>query len=206
MVHLHFFQDALVPDAPPLALPACNRVIYLAQGTVTTEAGESVGADDARHSAAALTLAPGPDGAAIWRWELTQEAAAAGARLSRPLATAPDPPWLMRCDAVSFPPGGCAYTHVHRGPGIRCIAEGSIEIECAGTRTRHGPGEPWFESGPEPVFAAADARVPTRFVRVMILPAALKGQRSITYVRAEDQDKPKPQTYVMHIDEPISVS
>jgi len=58
-----------------------------------------------------------------------------------------------------------------------------------------GPGAPWFEAGPEPVFAQADMDVPSRFIRVMLLPAAFAGQSSIRYVNEEDKVKPKSQTY-----------
>jgi hypothetical protein len=52
------------------------------------------------------------------------------------------------------------------------------------------------------VFAQAADR-PTRFVRVMILPARLKGQSSISYVNAEERDKPKSQRYKVYLDAPI---
>ena len=53
----------------------------------------------------------------------------------------------------------------------------------------YGPGEPWFEAGPIPVFAQADAARDSRCVRVSILPRALEGKSSITYVLPEDRDK-----------------
>ena len=37
----------------------------------------------------------------------------------------------------------------------------------------------------------------------MILPRALLGWRSITYIRDEDRDKPKVQTYRLYVDRPI---
>ncbi len=55
-----------------------------------------------------------------------------------------------------------------------------------------------------PVFAAASESVPTAFVRCMVLPAELKGQRSLRYVRDEDADKPKLQEYRIFVDEPLS--
>ena len=96
----------------------------------------------------------------------------------------------MRCDSFSFPPGKCAFPHVHPGPGIRYVLEGSIEIDTGGSKTPHAAGEPWFESGPEPVFAQADEHTPTRFIRVMILPRSLVGRSSISYVKDENKDKP----------------
>ena len=112
-------------------------------------------------------------------------------------------PELMRGDSVAFPPGGCAYTHVHQGPGIRCMIEGGIRIDTRGRSTSYGPGGAWYETGPDPVFAQAAADKPSRFIRVMILPRALIGKSSIQYVKAEDKDKPKTQSYKVYADAPI---
>ncbi len=110
----------------------------------------------------------------------------------------------MRCDRVDFPPGGIAYTHTHRGPGIRCLLAGEIRVEVNGHAHAVKPGEAWFEAGPDPVLAHASDREPTGFVRVMILPRELKGKSSIRYVRPEDQDKPKTQQYQVFCDEFIT--
>ena len=45
----------------------------------------------------------------------------------------------------------------------------------------------------------------TAFMRVMILPLALQGRSSISYVDAADQDKPKTQRYQVFIDFPIQL-
>ena len=112
--------------------------------------------------------------------------------------------WLARCDRIDFPPGGVAYRHTHPGPGIRYLLFGSIRIETAGEARRYGPGEPWFESGPEPVFAAASETEPTAFVRVMLLPRAWEGKRTIRYVDPADEDKPKLQRARIYLEEPLS--
>ena len=109
--------------------------------------------------------------------------------------------WLMRCDSVALPPGDCAYRHVHQGPGIRCLLEGGIRVETGGSAQDYAPGEAWFEDGITPVFAQAGGDAPMRFIRVMILPCALKGERSIRYIDAADRDKPKRQTYKIYCDE-----
>ena len=111
----------------------------------------------------------------------------------------------MRCDRVDFPPGGVAYRHTHPGPGIRCLLQGSIRIETAGHVATYGPFEAWFESGPEPVFAAADADEPTSFVRVMLLPREWEGRRTIQYVDPADADKPKTQRASVFLDQPIEL-
>ncbi|HEX9671932.1 MAG TPA: hypothetical protein VGA12_00690, partial [Burkholderiales bacterium] len=109
--------------------------------------------------------------------------------------------YLMRCDRVDFPPGGIAYTHVHRGPGIRCLLAGGIRVEVNGKVHDIAPGGAWFEAGPDPVLATASKAAPTAFVRVMILPRELRGKSSIRYVKPEDADKPKLQTYRVFVDE-----
>jgi len=53
------------------------------------------------------------------------------------------------------------------------------------------------------VFAQGADR-PTRFVRVMILPRALLGKSSISYVNEDDRTRPKSQQYKIFVDEPIA--
>ena len=118
-----------------------------------------------------------------------------------------DPPvgdWLVRCDRVDFPAGGVAYRHTHPGPGIRVLLKGRIRIESAGESHEYGPGEWWFESGPEPVYAAASETEETAFVRVMLVPQQLAGRRTIRYVDPADEDKPKLQRARIYLEEPLS--
>ncbi len=106
---------------------------------------------------------------------------------------------ILRGDSVAFPPGGCAYLHRHQGPGIRCLLEGGIRIDTHGRSTSYGPGGAWYETGPDGVFAQAADR-PTRFIRVMILPAAYLGKSSVEYLNEEDKAKPKSQSYKIFAD------
>jgi quercetin dioxygenase-like cupin family protein len=152
----------------------------------------------AQYTTGPVTLT-GP--AHVLAFELVDEASA-GAKLSAPVEL--DGRRLIRLDTVSFPPGGVAYLHVHRGPGIRVLLNGEIRIDTDGQSRTYGPLEAWFEPGPVPVFAAASKSVPTAFVRCMVLPAELQGQRSLRYVREEDADRPKLQEYRIFVDEPLS--
>lgn len=135
-------------------------------------------------------------------FELVQEPAA-DALLHAAVSLDPAAGYVMRCDRVDFPPGGVAYAHTHEGPGIRVLLTGGIRIETQGRVAAYAPFEAWFESGPEPVFAAASKRRATAFVRCLVLPRHLLGERSIRYVRPEDADKPKPQRYTVFVDEPV---
>jgi quercetin dioxygenase-like cupin family protein len=152
--------------------------------------------DEAHFGAASV---PGP----ALRFELVEGRPESGALLQSEV-TADRASWLARCDRIDFPPGGVAYRHTHPGPGIRYLLFGSIRIETGGEARRYGPGEPWFESGPEPVFAAASVTEPTAFVRVMLLPRAWEGKRTIHYVDPADVDKPKLQRSTVFFDRPLT--
>jgi quercetin dioxygenase-like cupin family protein len=195
-------------------LPGCNRVLYVRDGDAIVRArtqAAGLAANSAWHGRDPVTLIAGAAGATLLRWELgavgeTPVAFAGEGVTSKPsLAHAlelNDPGgYLMRCDRVDFPPGGIAYTHVHRGPGIRCLLAGGIRVEVNGKVHDIAPGGAWFEAGPDPVLATASKAAPTAFVRVMILPRELRGKSSIRYVKPEDADKPKLQTYRVFVDE-----
>lgn len=211
---LRLIEDHL-KDHGQIALPALNRVVYVAHGSVEIE-GQTFNADQAWHGAGSVTIEALNEGATLWRWELATERRMRPTdafsddgrsleRLIAPLAWPIADNILMRADSVAFPPGGCAYLHTHQGPGIRCLIEGGVRIDTDGHSISYAPGGAWFEAGPIPVFAQAAGDRASRFIRVMILPARLKGTSSISYVNAEDRDKPKSQSYKIFVDAPISV-
>lgn len=136
-------------------------------------------------------------------WELHEDEPA-GALLSAEVELDPETEWLIRCDRVDFPPGGVAHSHVHPGPGIRCLLHGAIRIETAGRAHGYGPLEAWFESGPEPVFAAASETEDTAFVRVLLLPAAWEGKRTIRYVDPAAAERPKTQRATVFLERAVA--
>ena len=143
------------------------------------------------------------DGTSL-QWELLEEAPA-DALLSAEVELDPEVEWLLRLDRVDFPPGGVAYRHTHPGPGIRYLLFGSIRIESGGETHDYGVDEPWFESGPEPVFAAASATEPSAFVRGMLLPREWAGKRTIRYVDPADEEKPKLQRATVFLEQPVAL-
>jgi quercetin dioxygenase-like cupin family protein len=205
---LSLYTDRLEPKLER-RLPGCNRVVYVRDGdAILRAAGQTAGvaANSAWHGRNELVVTAGAAGAVLLRWELAAGAVAASAPTLAHAVELGDPGgYLMRCDRVDFPPGGIAYTHVHRGPGIRCLLAGAIRVEVNGKGHDIAPGEAWFEAGPDPVLALASKKEPTAFARVMILPLELRGKSSIRYVRPEDADKPKLQTYRIFVDEPIEL-
>ncbi|HLF38551.1 MAG TPA: hypothetical protein VI545_02630 [Burkholderiales bacterium] len=214
---LRLCTDRLEPKSE-YRLPASNRVVYVREGDAVLRAGgqaSGLGANSAWQGGIEAAVAAGSSGATLLRWELVTGSRSpvtpVGAGIASSLTLAQeielsDPGgYLMRCDRVDFPPGGIAYTHVHRGPGIRCLLAGSLRVEVNGKAHDIAPGGAWFEAGPDPVLALASKAGPTAFVRVMILPRELQGKSSIRYVKPEDADKPRLQTYRIFVDEIIDL-
>jgi quercetin dioxygenase-like cupin family protein len=160
-----------------------NRIVY------------DVDADEAH-------AAPASVGGRALVWELSDEAPA-DALLSAEVDLDPSTDWLMRCDRVDFGPGGIAYRHTHPGPGIRYLLSGRITIDSLGERHSYGPGEPWFERGPDPVLATTAEDGPSAFVRVMLLPVEWEGQRTIRYVDPADAEKPKTQKATIFLEQRV---
>jgi quercetin dioxygenase-like cupin family protein len=149
----------------------------------TSENGDRVVYDVARDEAqfGAATV-----GGHALVWELTER---------------PSTPSVVRCDRVDFPPGSVAHLHTHPGPGLRVLLAGRIRIDTQGESHEYGPFEWWYETGPDPVFAAASESEPTAFVRVLVLPAEWAGKRTIAYVDSADEDKPKLQRARVYLEE-----
>ncbi len=204
---LELIEDRL--DAgESISLSATNRIVYVVEGSVEAQsdgATDRITPNEARHYSGTVSLQAGDGGARLWRWELSSRGQEGLSKLRAAIPIDEDGEYLMRCDRVDFPLGGIAYTHTHQGAGIRCLYMGEFDVTVDG-KTRHlHPGEAWFEAGPDPVYAEASKTELTAFIRVMVLPRRLLGQSSIRYVKAEDADKPKTQTYSVFVDEPIEV-
>lgn len=205
-----------------LRLPAVDRgrIVYALTGAVSLTSGSEeaeLEPNQAWFGPGPLDIAAGLAECVMFRFEALGDSEHGNGELTpgegvrsrlelQAQITLPADEVLMRCDRVDFPPGGVAYTHVHRGPGIRCLLHGEITVTVEGKSKTIGPLGSWFEAGPDPVFAAASKTVPTAFVRVMILPAEIHGKSSITYVKDEDRDKPRLQTYTVFIDQILSHS
>jgi len=210
---LRLYEDTISGGVAAVTLRALPRMIFLVHGSAAID-GKTFRDGEAWHGESAPTVAVGPDGVTLWRFELSGTGSS-GDALSGPglrsleklcalLETAPAGELLLRGDSVAFPPGGCAFPHRHAGPGIRCLLEGGIRIDTHGRSTSYGPGGAWYESGPDGVFAQGAMDRASRFVRVMVLPRELIGKSSIQYVNEEDKAKPKSQSYKIFADIPIA--
>ncbi len=213
---LRLIEDVLPAGGrldPPLS--ACIRVMYIVEGRADFDVKGNI--EDCKENSAWFGTGPCivtviATHARIWRWEIVSGDASDTGEALRPGVTSklklratleldPSQKYMLRCDRVDFLLGGVAYTHTHRGPGIRCLLRGSLEVKVNNKSKVMRPGGPWFERGVDPVLANASHEEITSFVRAMVLPRELKGKSSIHYEKPEDLDKPKPQQYTRFIDE-----
>lgn len=216
---LRLYRDDLDAQAAlSLSVDRTVRAIYVMCGGLRARSDVldgTFGANSAFHARTPLLLQAGHLPTTLLRWELIPAAAAPAVANSPGIHSAllldaamtldPAEPYLLRGDRVDFPPGGEALTHTHQGGGIRCLLSGGIDIHTKGTVHHYGPLEPWFEAGPDPVYAAASKTEASAFARVMILPRGLLGKSSISYVNAEDLNKPKNQKYQVFIDTAVEL-
>lgn len=121
-------------------------------------------------------------------------------------------------------PAGASLPMADALPRVLYLRSGELTVRSGGVVATLGPNSAWHGSqtcdaaggkegaeiyrwelrrGADPVLALASATEPTAFAGVMILPAEMRGKSSIRYVLAEDQDKPKRQTYQLFVDEPV---
>ena len=215
---LRLIEDTLVPGARYRpALGSAAGVLYLAAGDLNIEgalqdpgaAAAPLEVGRARLAAKPGAAVAGASGARILRFELVrQPPPPAGGRvlLEHPMALDPGASWLIRCDRVDFDRGGIALPHRHRGGGIRCLLRGRLDVTVGGgtARAMH-PWDAWFESGKEPVLAVSSKDEDTSFIRVSLLPAAIRGKSSMMYVDPGDAARSKPRTYTVYVDEPITL-
>jgi quercetin dioxygenase-like cupin family protein len=213
---LRLTRDRIEARALRPPLPPTNRVVYVLDGQLAVEAGGTrilLGANDAWHGAGGCAVVAGAAGATVLRYELVRSAAptatSGGATstllLEHEIRLDPAARYLMRCDRVDFDPGGEALPHRHKGGGIRCLLGGTLELRVEGEPERTiEPGQAWFESGGEPVYAKASPRLATSFIRCSILPREIRGQSSIMYVDPTHAAS-KPRRYTVFVDEPIEL-
>ena len=214
---LRIYHDNLTEGAEA-TLPKARRVIYCVSGQASLSAPgntQTITGDQAFFSDGECTVRGDGEGARLWRWELVAMSEPRGEIRAKGIKSSDAGNYeieldtsikrLMRLDRVSFPLGGEALTHIHAAPGVRCQLMGNLLVDSVGHRTRLWPADSWVEHGPDPVYAKASEKELSAFVRVMIVPEEYRGRSTITYVRPEDKDKPKSQSYTRYLEEPITL-
>lgn len=190
-----------------------DRVVFVAAGDATFTAERLLHRHregEGFHCRGSFAVTAESEETTVWIWQLaeaSQDSLPDGAVLKlRQDIEVGSGERVMRLDRVDFPPGAAALTHVHPGPGIRIVLAGRIGIQQGDSQMKYmSAGEPWFESGPDPVYAPTTEERSTTFIRCMVLPMEWRGRNTIRYVRSEDADKPKLQQYRRYVDATIQI-
>lgn len=178
-------------------LPAAHRLLYVRFGSAVIN-GKTMQAGQAMYCAEPLTLQEASGWSQVWRWELAPPNAAPALhdgtgilsqrRMSRVITHMPltdGSRWLFRLDQISSPAGRTADRHQHPGPGIRCLVEGTFNVESVESHRDLAPGDPWYETGPDTVVAWGSRTMSTRFLRGMVLPIEWEGKVTGTWLSGQ---------------------
>jgi hypothetical protein len=155
----------------------------------------------------------------IWRWDLVPPNAGAmlldgagvlsGLRMSRiisTLAMQPGTRWLFRLDEINTAAGRIADRHQHPGPGIRCLLEGTFNVQQAAESARDlMPGDAWWETGSDTVIAWGSRQMAARFLRGMVLPAEWEGKPTGTWLSGEVAAASARGNWKLHLDRTVEV-
>ena len=130
-----------------------------------------------------------------------------GLRMSRVITHMPlvdGSRWLFRLDQITSAAGRIADRHQHPGPGIRCLLEGTFNVQSAESARDLMPGDAWYETGPDTVVAWGSPQMPAKFLRGMILPAEWEGKVTGTWLSGEAA-QPRPGNWKLLVDRMIAV-
>jgi hypothetical protein len=218
MTHtLVFYQDQLLQGAKSAPLRPTHRMILVRHGRVRV--GERVLAEgEALYAADASVIAGEGEWSMLWRWELEQtgtppnllsgEEIHSIERMSREITSLdmkPGSRWLFRLDRIRMPAGRVTDPHVHPGPGIRCLLEGTFSAEQKSEAVpQRLPGDPWWEVGPDEVVARGAPTMRTRFMRGMILPEKFSGGTE-TATWLDSKKPPASGHWTLFVDHSITV-
>ena len=213
---LNLYHDQVGADGASKApLPAARRMIYVRHGRATVN-GQAMNADEAIYCDGPVTLQSAGGWAQVWRWELALPNAApvmvegtnvlSHLRMSRAithLALLEGSRWLFRLDQITSTAGRIADRHQHPGPGIRCLLEGTFNVESAESERNLAPGDAWYETGPDTVVAWGSTQMPAKFLRGMILPTEWEGKVTGTWLSGEAA-RPRPGNWRLLVDKIVT--
>ena len=180
-------------SSSPLA--AAHRLLYVRHGRVELN-GELMKADDAIYCSGPLAMKSAGGWAQVWRWELALPSASpallegqgvlSSLRMSRVITSLAMPEgtrWLFRLDQIISAAGRIADRHQHPGPGIRCLLEGTFNVQQDAESGRDfAPEDAWWETGSDTVIAWSSQQMAARFLRGMVLPVEWEGKVTGTWL------------------------
>jgi hypothetical protein len=215
---LNFYHDQLdASGSTASALPAAHRLLYVRHGSVVIN-GEPLTADKATYCDAAVTLQSSGHWCQLWRWELMPPNAAPSlcegrgvlsslrmARVLAGLAMLANSRWLFRLDCITSAAGRIADRHQHPGPGIRCLIEGTFNVQQDAESHRDlAPGDAWWETGSDTVVAWGSRQMAAKFMRGMVLPTEWEGKVTGTWLSGEVA-APRPGSWQLYLEKVIAV-
>jgi len=215
---LNFYHDQLdASGSTSSPLPAAHRLLYVRHGSVVIN-GQRLAADQATYCDAAVMLQSMGQWSQLWRWELMPPNEApllcegsgvlSSLRMARVIAGLPMLPssrWLFRLDRITSAAGRIADRHQHPGPGIRCLVEGTFNVQQDAESHRDlAPGDAWWETGSDTVVAWGSRRMAAKFMRGMVLPTEWEGQVTGTWLAGETA-APRPGSWQLYVDKIVVV-
>jgi hypothetical protein len=215
---LNLFHDQVVAGGgSQVPLPAAHRLLYVRYGRAII-GGQAMEADTAIYCDGPVTLQSSGGWSQVWRWEIAAPNATpplhegsgvlSSLRMSRivtSLAMTDASRWLFRLDQITSPANRVADRHQHPGPGIRCLLEGTFNVQQDAESGRDfAPGDAWWETGSDTVIAWGSRQMHARFLRGMILPVEWEGKVTGTWLSG-DQAKSPPGTWRLLVDKVIVV-
>jgi len=213
---LNFYHDQIAADgATASALPPAHRLLYVRHGSAVIN-GRLMNADEATYCDTPLALKSAGAWSEIWRWELAPPNArpclhdGAGIlsrlRMSRVITSLALPDgsrWLFRLDRIVSGAGRIADRHQHPGPGIRCLLEGTFNVQQDVESARDlYPGDAWWETGSDTVIAWSSPQMAAKFLRGMVLPVEWEGKVTGTWLSGK---LPAPGNWKLYIDRVIAL-
>jgi len=213
---LNLYHDQVgAGGAAASPLPAAHRLIYVRHGRVEIN-GQAINADAAIYCDGPVSMKSAGEWAQVWRWELMPpnvapillegEGVLSSPRMSRViagLAMAEGTRWLFRLDQIVSAAGRIADRHQHPGPGIRCLLEGTFNVQQDAESHRDlSPGDAWWETGSDTVVAWSSKQMAARFLRGMVLPVEWEGKVTGTWLSG---NTPRPGNWKLYLDRIITV-
>jgi hypothetical protein len=213
---LNFYHDQIAADgATSSPLRPAHRLLYVRHGRAVIN-DQLANADEAMYCAAPVALKAAGDWSQVWRWELAPPNAPSlllegpgvlsSLRMSRVitnLALHEGTRWLFRLDQITSAAGRIADRHQHPGPGIRCLLEGTFNVQQDIESARDlGPGDAWWETGSDTVVAWSSRQMAARFLRGMVLPVEWEGRVTGTWLSGHS---PPPGNWKLCVDRLIDV-
>ena len=214
---LNLYHDQVgVGGASVAPLAAARRLLYVRHGNKIEINGAIISADAATYCDGPVAMKSAGEWAQVWRWELMPPNAAPALlegvgvlsilRMSRViagLAMAEGTRWLFRLDQITSAAGRVADRHQHPGPGIRCLLEGTFNVQQDAESPRDlAPGDPWWEPGSDTVVAWSSRQMAARFLRGMVLPVEWEGKVTGTWLSG---NTPRPGNWKLYLDRIITV-